>query len=410
MKWGALKRAALTTLADVPGLHPRRGGSMWNTSAPSSLVPWLQAWWRNGQAPPSNAFDSVGTANRCQQLVSQQISTMPLRFRGAEEPAWVANPDPVWFPNGIAEAIFAAVWSIYAWGDAFLYVTDRYQATGYPRLWTVLDPAAVTVESDPAGGRRYRAGSVPLDPFDVLQVPRSPTGALRSSSALAAYASNLAAAAAAEQFAADVFYAGGIPWGALKPDRRLDAQQAGELQAQWSARAGLRRGAPAVLPPDVTFQQFQFNPKDLLLLESREWDAKQIAAAYGVPAFMVNMDQGGGLNYSNPEMLFSTWWRTELYPTGRRLESALSTWLPRGNWVEFDPSATLRPDLETMAQTWLALLAAGVVTQDEVRAAVLDLPPLSEGEALALIDEPPGSSATELDAVAALPALEVVAS
>ena len=48
------------------------------------------------------------------------------------------------------------------------------------------------------------------------------------------------------------------------------------------------------------------------------------------------------------------------------------------------------------------------VTEDEVRAAVLDLPPLSEGPALALIDEPPGSHATELDAVGA-PALEVVA-
>ncbi len=286
---------------------------------------------------------------------------------------------------------------------------DRYEATGYPRLWTVLDPACVSVEADPGGGRSYRAGSTLLDPFDVLQVPRSPTGALRGTSALSAYASNLAAAAAAEGFAADVFYSGGIPWGALKPTRRLEKLQAEELQAQWAARTSMRRGAPAVLPPDVILQRRQPNPKDLLLLESREWDAKQIAAAYGVPAFMLNMDQGGGLNYSNPEMLFETWWRTELYPTARRLEAALSTWLPRGNWVEFDPSASLRPDMATMSSAWLSLLAAGVVTEDEVRAAVLDLPPLTEGEALAMIDEPPGSRATELDKIAAPPALEVVA-
>jgi HK97 family phage portal protein len=290
-------------------------------------------------------------------------------------------------------------------------VIDRYEATGYPRLWTVLDPEQLTVDLDPvAGGRRYRAGDVYLDPYNVLQIPRCPNGALRSSSALAAYASNLAAAAAAEQFAADVFYSGGIPWGALKPQRRLDKGQAEDLQAQWAARTSMRRGAPAVLPPDVEFQQFQFNPKDLLLLESREWDAKQIAAAFGVPAFMLNMDQSGGLNYSNPEMLFATWWRTELYPVARRIESALSIWLPRGNWVEFDPSASLRPDLATMSTTWLALLAAGVVTEDEVRAAVLDLPPLTEGEALAMIDEPPGANASEIDATTApaTPILEVV--
>jgi len=35
-----------------------------------------------------------------------------------------------------------------------------------------------------------------------------------------------------------------------------------------------------------------------------------------------------------------------------------------------------------------------VVTVDETRAAVLDLPPLTEGEALELIDEPPGANAS----------------
>jgi hypothetical protein len=181
-----LRRVAMTTRDDVAGLFPRRPGAMWSTAAPSSLVPWLQAWWRGGQSFPSADFDAVGSATRCMQLVCQQISTMPLRFRGSFEPVWVANPDPVWFPNGIGDALFAAVWSLYGWGDAFLYVTDRYEASGYPRLWTVLDPAQVTVEDDPAGGRAYRAGNVALDPFDVIQVPRCPNGALRSTSALAA--------------------------------------------------------------------------------------------------------------------------------------------------------------------------------------------------------------------------------
>lgn len=394
-----LRRVAQTALGDVLGLHPVRDAAAGRASLPS--------WWPGSK---TTTYAAVGSATRCLQLVSQQISTMPLRFRGSYEPVWVANPDPVWFPNGIGDAMFAAVWSVYAHGDALLYVTDRYEATGYPRLWTVLDPAKVTVSADPAGGRSYRAGNVELDPYDVLQIPRCPNGALRSTSALDAYATNLAAASAAETFAADVFYSGGIPWGALKPRRRLDKTQAEDLQAQWAERAGARRGAPAVLPPDVEFQTFQFNPKDLLLLESRQWDAKQIAAAFGVPAFMLNMDQSGGLNYSNPEMLFATWWRTELYPVARRIESALSIWLPRGNWVEFDPSASLRPDLATMTTTWLQLLAAGVVTEDEVRAAVLDLPPLTEGEALSMIDEPPGANAVAIDFTppAAPAALEAV--
>jgi HK97 family phage portal protein len=362
-----------------------------------------------GYGSPTLA-ERVGTAARCLQLVAQQIAAMPLRFRGTSpQPMWTSNPDPVWFPNGIQDAIFALTTSIYGYGDGFVLVTDRYE-TGYPRAWTILDPAYVTVSRAPDGkGRAYRVRDFDLDPDDVLQISRDPDGSLRGTSALQAYASNLQAAFAAESFAADFYQAGGIPWAVLQPQRRVTAEQAAELQSQWSARVGLRGGAPAVLPPDVTFQQFAFSPKDLLLLESREWDAKQICAAFGVPAFMVNLDQSSGLNYSNPEMLFDTWWRTELYPSARRVESALSVWLPRGSWVEFDPSILLRPDLQTQAAVWLSLLDKSVVTVDEVRAAVLDLPPIEDGEALAMIDEPPGANASAgSDPVPVPPALEVV--
>jgi HK97 family phage portal protein len=353
-----------------------------------------------GFASPRMA-GSVGTAARCLQLVCQQIAAMPL---------WLSNPDPVWFPNGIQDVTFAAVASIYAWGDAFLLCTSRYE-TGHPRSWTVLDPAHVTVAAaDNGRGRSYRVREHQLDADDMLQVSRDPNGTLRGTPALQAYTTNLTSAFAADGFARDFYQAGGVPWAVLQSGRRLEADQAAALQAQWTARAGLRGGAPAVLPPDVTFQQFSFNPKELMLLESREWDAKQLAAAYGVPAFMLNLEQGTGLNYSNPEMLFDTWWRTELYPSARRIESALSTWLPRGSWVEFDPSILLRPDLKTAAEVWLSLLDASVVTVNEVRAAVLDLPPLAEGEALALIDEPPGANASGVATpdLPAVPALEVV--
>jgi len=120
------------------------------------------------------------------------------------------------------------------------------------------------------------------------------------------------------------------------------------------------------------------------------------------------MDQASGLNYSNPAMLFDTWWRTELYPTARRMESALTMWLPRGNWVEFDPSILLRPDLATLANVWLSLLAQQVVTIDEVRAAVLDLPSLDGGDSVKLIDEPPGGGVGDLSNVPTPPVLEAV--
>ena len=364
-------------------------------------------------APYSPALvEKVGVATRCLQLVAQQIATMSLRYRRrtpepagqSYEPAWVSSPDPAWYPNGIGDALFASSWSMYAAGDAFLWCTSRYES-GYPATFTVLDPATMIVSSE--GGRRaYESNHVELDPSDVLQITRDPRGGLRGTGALEAYASNLIATSSAEGLAGDVFAGGGIPNAILKSSRRLTAEQAADVQAQWLERVGSRFGAPAVIPPDLDFEQLAFSPKDLLLLESRIYDGTQLCGAFGVPPPLVGLPiPAGGLTYTTTTDLFEIWWRSELMPAAKRIESSLSQWLPRGSWVEFDPTAMLRPNLQGLTTSYLQLLEAEVVTADEVRAAVLDLPPLSQGEALELIDEPAGSGSSEL---VPAPTLEVV--
>jgi HK97 family phage portal protein len=327
---------------------------------------------------------SVGTVDRCLQLNSQQVAAMPLRYKHAEgadayEPAWTADPDPAWYPNGITDAVFALVWSIYAHGDAFLYVTSRYM-TGYPRTWTILDPVTMKVTSED-GGRVYESNHVLLDPGDVIQVSRNPTGALRGTSALDAYWANVQSAYQAEAYAADVYASTGVNRVALRSARRLEANQAADLQAQWVEAVSRRLGAPAILPPDLELlQTLSISPKDLMLLESREWDARQIAAAFGVPAILLNIAVSGGLTYQNPVQLFELWWRSELMPTAGKVQGALSRWLPRGHWVEFDPSVSIRPDFEKMVAVFSKAYADGVITADEYRAAVFDLPPIERGD------------------------------
>jgi len=69
----------------------------------------LEAFWDSlrGFGFSPRLIERVWVAERCLQLVSQQIASMALRWSGppsATEPAWVSNPDPVWFPNGIGDA------------------------------------------------------------------------------------------------------------------------------------------------------------------------------------------------------------------------------------------------------------------------------------------------------------------
>jgi HK97 family phage portal protein len=342
--------------------------------------------------------DRVWVANRCMQLNCQQIASMPLRFFGASEPAWCSNPDPVWYPNGIDDAVFSAAWAMYSYGDAFLYVTDRY-ANGYPAAWTLLEPWSMNVTLVD-GRREYRSAEVELNHEDVVQISRDSRGGLRGTSALWSYASvtwgMLGGAELARQL---VGGAGTVPNAVLKSTRKLTQEQATAIQDQWvAARARSGVGAPAVLPPELEFQQLSFSAQDLELLNLQEYDARAIATAFGVPAYMMNMPLRGGLTYQNPETLFEVWWRTELRPASSKISRALSAnMLPRGSWVEFDARAVLAPTFPNQVTAWLELQKEGVVTADEVRAAVLHLPPLAQGESITELTEPPIADASPAD-------------
>jgi HK97 family phage portal protein len=342
-------------------------------------------WTQN----PDVLAEHIGAAERCEQLACQQLASMVVRLRpyNATWRAWLANPDPVHL-NGLSEAIWQIAWSLYRRGEAFIWCTSRY-ADDYPASFIVLDP--ISMDVDIIGGALYfRSNGYLLETDDVLWIKRNPRpGHHRGTGALQSYWASMRSAWASERHAATVFDASGVPGAVLKHAQRLTREKATELQADWVNAVRSRMGKPAVLSEGIDFEVVGWSPRDLMLLELREYDAKQIAAAYGVPAFLLNLPQADGLNYSNPTNLFKLWWQAELMPMGRRIEVGLSTWLPSGHSIEFDPRVLLRPDFVQQVQAFAQLLDKGVVTADEVREAVLDLPPITEMETLELLDTGP---------------------
>jgi hypothetical protein len=320
-----------------------------NMSLFHSIIP---AWWAENGLSSSASWmpggaalaDRVWVANRCVQLNAQQIATMPVQFNaspGTLEPAWVSSPDPFWYPNGIADALFAIVAQLYGWGFSCQYVTDFY-ADGFPRTWTVLDSAALQIRVQD-GRRVYKLGEVELDPARVIQIDRDPGAKTHGTSALRAYAQNAWGMLAAGNQSMTVNQ-GGTPKFYLKSERKLDKAQAEALQLQWMERANSRNGAPPVLPPEITAEEMSFDPSDLALLETQEFNAKAIATAFGVPPVLINMAMAGGLLYQNPAQLGEMWWRFELRPLATRIANAWTAqMLPRGQWVTFDAADTFMP-------------------------------------------------------------------
>ena len=101
------------------------------------------------------------------------------------------------------------------------------------------------------------------------------------------------------------------------------------------------RWAPPVLPPELDFTTLSFNPADLALLGTQEFNAKVLATAYGVPSVMLNMGVEGSHIYQSPSALGEMWWRFELRTTATRIANAFSAQLlPAGQWVTFDAADT----------------------------------------------------------------------
>ena len=161
---GAGRTVAITNAADIPGLIA-------------------------GGLSTANLSGKVGTAARCLQLCAQQIASSPLRYRRKTPapagkdyaPPWISTPDPAYFPNGIRDAIFATVWSIYSAGDAFLWTTSR-DADGYPDV----DRPRPSPDRRKRGERTrvYRYASVLSARGRPSVITRNPTGAFRGTSAL----------------------------------------------------------------------------------------------------------------------------------------------------------------------------------------------------------------------------------
>jgi hypothetical protein len=335
--------------------------SLWNSTIPN--------WWtENGMNAAGQMFwpgngllaDRTWITNRCLQMNSQQIGSMPLRFEAPNvtagpqsvEPAWVSNPDPLYYPNGVSSLIRALTRDYYGWGYCLLYVTSRY-ANGYPRTFTRIPASRCEPRWNAEGVKEYALGDDYLDPNEIIQIDRDcGDGWLaHGQSAIWSYAQMAWGLQAAGNQAMEV-NTGGVPKAVLKvtdPNRKLDSTQAENLQTQWQTRTQARGGAPPVMQYGLDFETLGWSPKDMALLETQDFNALALATAFGIPAVLINMTVGGGrgnsaLTYQTPAMVGDQWWRYELRPTAKAMADALSSQaLPAGQWVWFDASDTFLP-------------------------------------------------------------------
>lgn len=347
---------------------------------------WEPGWSSGAGVGPAALTKRVSTVFTCNDLNARALGSMPPALSRGGRPMnpatydWTENPEPMLYASW-EEFMAQAVVSLGTRGDLFVHATAWDPTTFLPNRFMVLDPDQVTVQFGLDGRREYTLAGAPLYPGDLMHVRYlSMAGWPTGLSPLQGAAGNLRSAAALEQYGAGLAEEGGLTWGVLTSDQRITDRQALKAQDQWAQSSRRRRGAPAVLGNGLKLDTLTLSPKDMALLDLRVFDEQRIAAAYGVPPFLIGLPQPDGLTYANATSLFDFHWRGMLRPMGRKITAALSAWcLPRGVKLTLNAGDYVQPPLSERTTSYKAMHEAGALTTNEWRA-LEGLPPLPGAE------------------------------
>jgi HK97 family phage portal protein len=400
---------------DQPGVGPNMSEGFGNTHVMyPDWWPQVQAWsgWPTEWNTPNwggslglpEVMRRVSTVFGCIDMNSSILSTMPpYRMAGRQliDPLpWMSNPQPEVY-TGWTEAFKQVVIAYYS-GEAFLWATNRY-ADGTVRNWVMLNPEWVDVQM--LGQTRVYyfgqrdQGGVDISE-DVLHLRyMSWPGYPRGMGPLSALANNLFGVEAMERYQSNLATRGGIPWGVITAPGNLGKTQATTLRQNFVEARMSAMGAPAVLSGGVTLTPFNITPRDMALLELRQFDEARISVLLGVPPLLMGLPSGDtSMTYKNAEGIYDFHWRAHLKPKAATIMEAISNWtLPSTQSVELNRDEYVKPTATERATVYTALWnifdpATGqrAITIDEIR----------EAERLAVLDNtapaPPPLPATSL--------------
>ncbi len=230
---------------------------------------------------------------------------------------------------------------------------------------------------------RYRSGSS----AEILHIRGFGGDPLGGLSTLTHARKSFGLAASVNQAALRTFVNGLRPSGVLKFDKVMSPEKRAELEQLLAEKfmGAMNAGRPMVLEAGGTWEQLTFNPEEAQMLESRAFSVEEIARLFGVPPHMIGHTAGNTKLGSSIADMTEGFSKFSLRRRLRRIELALMKQLltaadiAAGIIIEFNLEGLLRGASEARARFYQIMLAAGVMTINEVRA-LENLPPVPGGD------------------------------
>lgn len=162
------------------------------------------------------------------------------------------------------------------------------------------------------------------------------------------------------------------PTGVLMYDKILKPEQREQIRAQFKDLAEGQGDPLRVLEAGMKYQQVSLSPKDVQLLESRQYSVEDICRFWGVPSILVNDSSSTSAWGSGIAQIVEGFYKFTIRPYLERRESSILKYLMTSDErmlydVEYDFSALLRADESTRIKNAAATVTGGLKTINEAR-------------------------------------------
>ena len=290
-----------------------------------------------------NRAISVPTISRARDLMASVLGCMSLKmyteiWNGNEMEklplaprTWLRRIDPA-VPNNFCLSFLFD--DLFFYGRAFLYVTSR-TADSFPASFTRL-PAAMVQTLDQAGpvwfapSKQVVFQGAELDPNDVIQFLSPIQGIIYMSTQSVATALKLEAARYRNASSA-------IPAGVLRQTggEPLSAQELADLAGAFNAARETNQ--TAALNEFVTYTETLTSPDKMLLIDSAEFQAMEMARLCNIPPYLAGISVGSYSYQSSSEARMDLWtFGAKAYAECIASTLSMNNVLPNGTYVEFD--------------------------------------------------------------------------
>ena len=312
-------------------------------SANTAGVGMIGQYYSYTEGEARNRAMSVPTVSRARDLMSSVISCMSLKqfselWNGNEMEkipmaprTWLRRIDPS-VPNS-----FIMSWTfddLFFYGRAFWYITSR-TADGYPASYSRI-PASMVNTLDqtgpvwfaPSKQLTFQGGN--LNPDDLVQFLSPIQGIVYMSEKAIATALQLEAARFRNSSSA-------IPAGILRQTggEPLSAQELADLAAAFNAARATNQ--TAALNEFVTYTETMTSPDKMLLIESAEFQAMEMARLCNIPPYLAGVSVGSYSYQSSAEARMDLWtFGVRAYADCIAGTLSQNNVLPNGTYVEFD--------------------------------------------------------------------------